>query len=245
MNDQYLFKRFAAIMAILAGIVGLGSFVLVGMAVDFDMAAASSFADVITLGSDAAASLHLAWVVTDFFGTLLLAPAALYIWRWLKPESPNLITLSTIFGFAFFIVGALVLTFVGAVVPPLMRAYETASGSEQEVILLVLTAFFDMLYNGGGPMVYFCAGLWWLGTGFILRKEQPVLGIVTAIMGALGLGVWVEQTFTIEPLLFIEDVIYYLTYIWAVWIGVVIWRRVEPGELAIEPATPIEQLVST
>jgi hypothetical protein len=48
--------------------------------------------------------------------------------------------------------------------------------------------------------------------------------------------VWAEQTFRIEPLVFTEDVIYYLTYIWAVWLGIVIWRRVETREQMVEAA---------
>lgn len=239
MNDQDLFKRFAAVMAILAAIVGLGSFVLVGMAVDFNMDAVSSFADVITLGSDAAGPLHLAWVVTDFFGTLLLAPAAFYLWQWLKPRNPNLVTLASFSGFAFFLVGALVLSFVGAAIPPLMRAYETASGTQQDIQFGVLTSLFDMLYNGGGPLVYFFAGLWWLGIGLVLRKERSILGLLTVFMGVVGLGIWAEQTFRIEPLVFIEDVIFFLTYIWAVWLGIVIWRRDEQSDYVLEPAAAV------
>jgi hypothetical protein len=236
MNDETSLRRIAALSAILAAPVGLGSMVLVGIAVDFNFEAVSSFSDVITLGASAAGPLHLAWVITDFFGTLLLAPAALYLWQWLRPRNPNLVTLWTFFGFAFFLTAAIVLSFVGAVVPPLMRAYETASGSQRDVLLVVLTALFDMLYNGGGPLVYLFAGIWWLGTGAVLRKERRILGIVTLIMGVFGLGVWAEQTFRIEPLVFTEDVIYYLTYIWAVWLGIVIWRRVETREQMVEAA---------
>jgi hypothetical protein len=245
MKDQTLFKRIAAFTAILSAPVGLGSFVLVGMAVDFNLDAVSNFSDVITLGAAAAGPLHLAWVITDFFGTLLLAPAALYLWHWLKPRSPNLVTLWTFFGFAFFLTGAIVLSFVGAAVPPLMRSYETASGPQRDVLLVVLTTLFDMLYNGGGPLVYLFAGIWWLGTGAVLRNERQILGIVTMIMGVFGLGVWVEQTFRIETLVFIEDLIFYLTYIWAVWLGIVIWRRADKSELTKEPTTAAEQLAST
>lgn len=245
MKDQTLFKRIAAITAILAAPVGLGSLMLVSLAVDSNQEAMTNFADIITLGTAAAGPLHLAWVITDFFGTLLLAPAALYLWYWLKPRSPNLVTLWTFFGFAFFLTGAIVLSFVGAVVPPLMRAYETASGTQQDMLFVVLTSLFDMLYNGGGSLVYLFAGLWWLGIGVVLRKERLILGILTVFMGVVGLGIWAEQTFRIEPLVFIEDVIFFLTYIWAVWLGIVIWRRADKSELAMEPPTAAEHLAST
>jgi hypothetical protein len=245
MNDQTLFKRIAAITAVLAAPVGLGSFILVGLAVDFNQEAISNFADVINLGAAGAGPLHLAWVITDFFGNLLLIPAAFYLWQWLKPRSSNLVTLASFSAFAFFLVGALVLSFVGAAIPPLMRAYETASGTQRETLSIILTTLFDMLYNGGGPLVYFFASLWWLGIGSVLRKEQSILGILTVIMGVIGLGIWAEQTFRIESLVFIEDVIFFLTYIWAVWLGIVIWRRDEQSDDLREPATAVERLAST
>ncbi len=245
MNDKTIFRRIAAITAVLAAPVGLGSFVLVGIAVDFNMDAVSNFNDVITLGAAGAGPLHLAWAITDFFGNLLLVPAAFYLWQWLKPRSPNLVTLASFSGFAFFLVGALVLSFVGAAIPTLMRAYETSSGTQQETLFVVLTTLFDMLYNGGGPLVYFFAGLWWLGIGSVLRNEQSILGILTVVMGVIGLGIWTEQTFRIESLVFIEDVIFFLTYIWAVWLGIVIWRRGKQSDDILEPAAAAEHFAST
>ena len=240
MNNETSFRRIAAISAIISAPVGLlGSLILVGLAVDFNMDAVSNFNDVITLGAVGAGPLHLAWVVTDFFGNLLLIPAAFYLWQWLKPRSPNLVTLASFSALAFFLVGALVLSFVGAAIPPLMRAYETASGTQQDMLFVVLTSLFDMLYNGGGPLVYFFAGGWWLGIGVVLRKERSILGILTVGMGVIGLGIWVEQTFRIESLVFIEDVIFFLTYIWAVWLGIVIWRRDEQSDYVLEPAAAV------
>ncbi|MEJ2598826.1 MAG: hypothetical protein P8Z00_10865 [Anaerolineales bacterium] len=239
MKEQILFKRIAAITAVLAAPVGLGSLILVGLAADFNQEAMTDFADIITLGATGAGPLHLAWVITDFFGNLLLAPAAFYLWRWLNSRNPNLVTLASLFGFAFFLTGALVLSFVGAAIPPLMRAYETASGTQQDMLFVVLTSLFDMLYNGGGPLVYFFAGLWWLGIGVVLRKVRPILGILTVFMGVIGLGIWAEQTFRIEPLVFIEDVIFFLTYIWAVWLGIAIWRRDEQSDSVLEPVAAV------
>ncbi|MDX1435224.1 MAG: hypothetical protein R3335_00340 [Anaerolineales bacterium] len=236
MNDQTLFNRFAAIAAFLAAPVGLASIVLIALAVDFNLDEASNFTDMITLGAAGAGPLHLAWVITDFFGTLLLAPAALYLWLWLKPRSPNLVTLWTLFGFAYLLTAAIVLSFVGAVVPTLMRAIETASGPEQDVLLVVLTALFEMLYNGGGSLVYFFAGIWWLGTGAVLVHERRILGIVTMILGVCGLGVWVYQAFRVEALVFFEEAIFYLTYIWAAWLGITIWRRDEKSVPVLEGA---------
>jgi len=236
MNDQSLFKRIASFSAILYAPIGLASFVLVAMSVDFNADAVSNVADVITLGGDAAGPLHLAWTITDLFSNLLLAPAALFLWFWLKSRNPNLVTLWTFFGLAYVLTAVVSVSLLGGAVPPLMRAYETASASQQEVLLAVFQTVFDMLFYGIGPLTFLFGGLWWLGTGSILRNERRLLGLVTVALGFLALGVWTEQIFRIEPLIMLEDLYIFLSYIWAVWLGIVIWRRDQVGMQMMEPA---------
>lgn len=237
MNDQTLFKRITVVSAILYVPVSLASFVLVAMSVDFNADAVSNVADVITLGGDAAGPLHLAWTITDLFSNLLLAPAALFLWHWLKPRSPSLITLWTLFGLAYVLTAMISVSLLGGTVPPLMRAYERASASQQDVLLAVFQIIFNMIFYGVGPLTFLFGGLWWLGTGLILRNERRVLGIVTLVLGGFALGVWVEQTFRIEPLVIIENLYIFLSYIWAMWLGIIIWQRDEQHQHVMDVAT--------
>lgn len=228
MNNGALFQRSASISALLAAPVALGSWVLVILAVGGNLALVEDLADVITLGASAAGYFHLAWMVTDTFGyMLLLAPAAIYIWRWLKPQGPNLVPLSTFFGFAFFVVGSIAVYLLAGLAPPLMRAYEGASGAEQETLLLIFQSAFDMVYYGVGPLGWLFGGLWWLSMGVVLRQERRMFGLATMILGLLGLGVWLEQAFRIQSLAIIETPFLFLIPVWSVWLGIVIWRRVK------------------
>jgi len=240
MNDLISFRRTAAVSAIVSVPLALSSWLLVGLAVEFKPDALAELSDVITLGPQAAGYAQLAWMAADTFGhNLLLGPVILYLWLWLRPRSPNFVTFFTISGFAYILVGLMGVSLLGGLVPPMMREYAVASESQQEVLATVFRSVFNMLFYGTGPLAFLLAGIWWLGIGTVLRKERPVLGAFTMILGVLALIVWLELAFRLEALAVFEAPQSFASYIWLIWLGIVIWRtdpRSEPV-LQAAPAT--------
>lgn len=65
--------------------------------------------------------------------------------------------------------------------------------------------------------------MWWLGIGLILRDERRILGIVTALQGIVTLAYGAGEMLQVEPLAMLEPLTFF-TPIWALWLGIVIWR---------------------
>lgn len=237
MENQSSFKRVAAISAFISVPLALSSWVLVALAAGSDPDALANLTNVITLGPRAAGYIHLAWTVADTFGhSLLITPVVLYLWFWLKPRSPNFVTLFILSGFAYILVGLIGVSLLGGLVPSMMRDYAIASNTQKDVLYTIFQSVFNMLFYGTGPLAFLLAGIWWLGIGTVLRKERLILGVFTMVVGVLALIVWLEMNFRIEALTIFEVLQSFSSYIWLIWLGIVIWRQDEQHQHVIEAA---------
>lgn len=235
MNNDTSFRRFAAIAAIISAPVWLSSFPFVFLALGPNIDQFSSMVDVLVLGAPAARYMHLAWMVSDVFGLLLVAPMALYLWHWLQPRNRLFVTFFALSALGYFIFGLLAVSALGGLAPPMMRAYETAGEVERAGLLAIFQSVFDLFFFGIGPLAWLFGAVWWLGTGSVLRQERRLLGIFTMIIGFLAFVTWAEQVFRIEALAAIETPFLLMVPIWSLWTGVVVWRKAEGAAPALEP----------
>lgn len=128
------FQRFAAVTAILSAPFSYVLMVTLLRAVSFDLTVLGSPAEFIAIGS-AGATVFKWTMIGDIFGQyLLLLPLILFLWYWLFPHNPLMVTLLTIGGSLYIFIGALGVSINAAVLPGLMRQY-TGAGAEQQLIL--------------------------------------------------------------------------------------------------------------
>lgn len=208
--------------------LALGCFVLPLLAVNFDFAAIENPAACLALGAQTAGLLYWSMILDMFGYYLLLAPAALFLWLWLKSKNQGLVSLYTFCGLAYILIGAIGAAILAAVWPPLIRAYEQAAGAQRETLEIVFQAATDLVYGGMWNILeVILAGVWWLGIGLLLRHEQRALGMATVILGLSCLLDGFGNILGLASVAAIGLYIYLLLApIWALWLGIVVARGV-------------------
>jgi len=223
MNDQALFKRIAAISAILSTPVVLANTIVLLLAVDFNTEFMSNPTNLITIGAHASETFRWGEILGLGAPTLLLVPAAFYLWYWLKPRAPRLVTLYTFFGLASLLLSAIGSLMRATFYPPLMNAYSLVSETQRDVLMVIFQGLTNFNFEGLWSLELIFGGIWWLGVGSLLRRERRILGIVTMILGIAYLVAGAGWLLRVEPLARLENVFFFVPF-WTVWLGIVIWR---------------------
>jgi hypothetical protein len=231
MNDDLLFRRIAAITAIVSAPVALGaSFVLLN-AIDFDSEIIENNVNILTLDPPIADTYRGVEFAGTFGYGLLLVPVTVYLWYWLKSRSPGLITLYTAFGLGGLFVGMIAGALYFSVFPPLMSAYPQASEAEREVMKMIADTQYDAATVGILNLMNLLSGIWLIGIGSVLRAERLLLGTSALIIGIGVFAFGVSNSLQISALDALE-LFTFLLPLWILWLGIVILRNNGPVALS-------------
>jgi hypothetical protein len=186
MRDRDSFQRWAAVAAIVSAPLALASIFLPLPAIDYDVAA---FADPLSLlrRGAAAAGLMRASLLADMLGYyLLIAPLLMVLRTWLEPRASAWSRLYTGCLLVYVVVGAAGAAMLATASPRLMLAHAAATSADQRfAIESIYSTLWDAIYGGlWNIFEELLAGTGWLGIGLLLRRERPVLGVVTIVLGA-------------------------------------------------------------
>ncbi len=222
MNNDVSFQRLAAVTSILATLLALGSIVVQVVVLGINTDPFSNPTSLLGTGANGA-SLFRWGMILDIFGYyLLLAPLALLVWSRLQQKGMNLITLFTFCGLVYMLIGAIGATTLAAISPPLIEGYGQASVQQRQVYEVVFSGFLNVVYVGLWNLLESTlGGMWWLGIGLLLRREQPALGIFTTVLGifalldALGRILDIQIIYTVG----LAGVLL-LIPIWSLWFGI-------------------------
>jgi len=192
MNDHQSFQRLAARITILAVLSYLASVLLLLAVMNFSFSVEAFSGAMISLGPRGANLLRWAMIFDVFGSYLLLTPLALHLWAWLKPKSASHVTLYTLCGLAYILIGSMGAIVLSAVLPPLINDYAQASTSEREALQVVFNSFLRAVFLGlWNPLEGFLLSIWLLGLGPLIQRERRGLGIVTR---SLGLSALIDST---------------------------------------------------
>jgi hypothetical protein len=227
MNDLQRFQRFAAVTTLLSTLPAVGAGLCLGAAANFSLTAFSNPGSLIEIGAQGANLFRWGMVLDTFGYYLLLAPLALFLWNWLRSSSPSLVTLYTLCGLGYILIGAMGAIILAAVEPPLIVQYAQVSAAQREMLLVVFNSFLNAVYLGlWNPLEAFLAGIWWVGIGGVLRRERRGLGIVTILLGLGALLDAFSQFVGLEAG-FIIGVTWLVLFffVWLIWCGIDLLRE--------------------
>lgn len=223
MNNDKTFRRVAAITAIISAPLALGASIVLAQTLEFDAEVMSNPANLITLGTKVAEVFRNAEFIGMFGYYLLLLPATLYLWYWLVPNNSKLVSMATIFGLGYIFIGAIGSAVLVNVASPLMNEFPQVSKSQQDVMQTVFQVVTNLGIAALLSLSNITGGIWWLGIGWELQSKRRILGIVTIVQGIVTFVYGVGVMMHIETLTSLEALTFFAP-IWALWLGVVIWR---------------------
>lgn len=153
-------------------------------AAGFSADAASDPRGLVARGSAAAELIRWASLV-DLIGYLLMVPLAVYFRE--RFARDRFIALYTFAGLIYILIGATGAVILGTGGPPLIRAYQSALGSQREAITSDFVILYLIVVRGlwqtleGIP-----AAVWLLGVGHsFLRSNARGLGLLMLALGTL------------------------------------------------------------
>jgi hypothetical protein len=225
-NDRTL-TRVAGVTALLAAAAQIGDFVVIFTVGGDELS--QVFTDPLSLlraGPGARIAMHWSPLLSMLGYQLLLLPLVVFLRTSLQAESRNtgMVDLYAACGFAYIVIAAIGSALMAIVHPYLMTANVGASPTQREAIEITLLAFHNgIAYGVWNLLQTIPVGVWLLGTGLLLRPRQPMLGIFTAILGALALLIWVTAALDMRGVPFLTFWAMLLT-IWTIWMGISILR---------------------
>ncbi|CRM11965.1 MULTISPECIES: hypothetical protein [Pseudomonas] len=193
----------------------------------FDYEAAGDVAAQLQVGVAGAANLK--WMMlSDTFGFYVLSiPAALYLWMNFKQENPFLVSLATIAGMFFGLVGAIGASILSVAWPVLTIA--TANATDPAAVQLYTELFrvITMFVQDGiwGRLEFFLSGVWYIGLAVVIWPHRKAFAALTFLNGCFGLLSSAAKMLDAGEIagLGLQGVLY-ATPIWFFWLGVLAWK---------------------
>jgi hypothetical protein len=227
MSDHQSFQRLAARITVLAAVCYLISVVLLLAVMNFSFSIEAFSGTMLSTGTRGAILLRWAMIFDVFGSYLLLTPLALHFWNWLKSRSLVHVTLYTLCGLAYILIGSMGAIVLSSVLPPLINDYVQASAPQREVLQVVFNSFLNAVFLGlWNPLEVFLLGIWLVGLGPLIQRERQGLGIVTRLLGVSALIDSAGRFLDLQMIFFLgSSGLFLLVPIWLIWWAIELARK--------------------
>jgi hypothetical protein len=236
--DDRSFRRLAGGAAVLSVAFAAANLAAMFVAVRFDFGAISHPLVLLRQGGGAATWWRWSMVFDALGYYLLITPAIVAVWSWLRPRRQSWTDLSILCLLGYVLIGAIGCAILATAIPPLIHGYANA-GAQRPVLETVFTAYSNAVYRGMWNLLEeFVAGVGWIGVGFLLLADQRRFGQVTVALGAaclldsFGTAVNLDAIATIALSVYLV-----LAPIWACWLGLHLLRY------AKDAAVPVKSVI--
>lgn len=219
----------AGMIALLSCPVALLSLALIFNAFNWDFETAFNPMKAIAYQPDPSGSLRWGWIL-DIFGYYLPAlPLALALHRWLSPGAPMYSQLFTLCGLGYVLTGAAGAAMLAGGTVPLYEAYQAGDEAQKAIATQVFANLNNEVMSGiWNIFTMTLVGVWFLGTGWLLRPKRRWLGIFTLLLGVASLLDVVGYILQSEALA-MAGLNFYLFFapVWAALAGWALWKKPE------------------
>ncbi|WP_258195307.1 hypothetical protein [Pseudomonas japonica] len=220
-------NRYLLILNIVAVFLCFNTVYLALQAGSFEYEATGNIVGQLEVGIEG--SPNLKWMMlSDMFGFYLFSiPSGLYLWFALREDRPYLLSLATIAGAIFGIVGAIGAAVLSVAWPVLTVLHASATDSANVLITQEVFRILTMVVQDGmwGRLEFFLSGVWYLGLSIILWQHKKAFALVVFVNAACALVSSFGKMFDMGELAGLALTgVTYATPVFYIWLGVIAWR---------------------
>ena len=230
LSSPPLYPRAVALITWLGVLLGFTCLYLALRTVDFDLDAMTDPLNQLRRASLAKADLIEGAMLCDILGFyLLMIPATLYLWHWLRERNPFVMAVATVCMLLYILTGALGGGILSVLWPSLIRDHVHAA--QDPARLQILTEQFklvtQLVYTGlWGRVEYLLVGVWGACVSALTWRDHKAFAVV-GFIGALGSVLsGVGELSSLRGLADNALNVYMIVVpLWVAWAGGMAWRR--------------------
>lgn len=235
MQANVMRGRYVAAAILLELLLGIAASIILPAPYGYDPAAIARPGSIVDRGQPAADLLR--WgALLDMASYLPVAVLVVYLHYRLRKLGGELFAVLTAGGLAYVLIGSVAGALLASAGPPLIEGYASATDSGREAARVTLEALGHATLVGlWGTLELIPFGIWFIGIGWVLRRQWPNFAALSGVVGVVMLVSSARTGLTGRTLVEIDSPVAMviaaslgLFFVWQLWLAVRLWRGDAP-----------------